>query len=171
MLVQEQGRWKHHSLKPPSSPPLPTSLALWITKQPAENHTVPYVDPPTGRECTYQRTRRSSLLQIPASPYNLMNWHLIWNITLLSLVNVCLFCRDAAAFRANSSGFWVMSGPRMVMNSWTQKLKKFIFSAILNFISFFRNNYVIYLTVSVPGFSAQTLLWLMDLVPLRLLRS
>ena len=77
MLVQEQGRWKHHSLKPPSSPPLPTSLALWITKQPAENHTVPYVDTPTGRECTYQRTRRSSLLQIPASPYNLMNWHLI----------------------------------------------------------------------------------------------
>ena len=125
--------------------PLPTSLVLWVAKQPAENHTVPYVDPPTGGECTPQWTRRSSLLQSPASPYNLMNWHLIWNITLLSLVNVCLFCRDAAAFRANSSGFWVMSGPRMVMNSWIQKLKNFSFSAILNFISFKKNNSVIYL--------------------------
>lgn len=153
----------------------PSPLHLW-SGSPSNllKTTVPYVDPPTGRECTHQWTRRSSLLQSPASPYNLMNWHLIWNITLLSLVNVRLFCRDAAAFRANSSGFWVMSGPRMMMNSWIQKLKKFSFSAILNFISFFRNNYVMlfnYLTVLVPGFSAQTLLWLMDLVPLRHLRS
>lgn len=115
MLVQQQERWRHHSLKPLSSPP--TSLVLWITKQPAENHSVPYVDPPTGREYTHQRTGRSSLLQSPASPYNLMNWHLIWNIGLMSPVNVCLFHRDAAAFRSNGSGFWVMSGPRMVMNS------------------------------------------------------
>lgn len=81
------------------------------------NHSVPHVDPPTGSECTQQWTGRSSLLQSPASPYKLMNWHLIWNISLMSLVNVCLFRRDDAAFRTNNCGFWA--------NVWTQNGDKF----------------------------------------------
>lgn len=136
MLVQEQGRWRHHSLKPTSS--TPTSLMLWITKQFTENHSVPYVDLPPGRECTYQRTRRNGWLQSLASLYKLMNWHLIWNISLMSLVNVCLFHRDAAVFRANCSGFWDVSTQdgdefTKVKNATLGTLN---FSTIFNFLYF-----------------------------------